>query len=242
MQSRTSARRTCTRATSSRAACSRRRRTGRGVFLDAREALGARFAENSRPSMQAAAPPASTRRCELIPGRAGRALPYGRHRGRRTWPHARLKGLWAGRRSVVVPVRTAPIASPRTLCSKPWSMPRAHRGRYFASRADRSLPATPDGAVLVVRATARSLRCACRKNLRADHDLACRRDQVTASSWRRRCAALPRSSAIPAISRCATWRPRRFSWPHRPWRGTKAAARTIARTHPTGEHPPPGAL
>ena len=68
---------------------------GRGAFLDAREALGARFAEKF-----------PDRLCKLHrgrhrsgdaadPGRAGGALPHGRRRRGRARPHS-LDGLWAG--------------------------------------------------------------------------------------------------------------------------------------------------
>ena len=61
---------------------------GRGAFLDAAQAIGARFAEEFPDRLRASATAAGIDPARAAdPGRAGRALPHGRHRDRRARPH-----------------------------------------------------------------------------------------------------------------------------------------------------------
>ena len=134
---------------------------GRGAFLDAREALGARFAEKFPTvyaSCLAAGIDPATQPIPVAP-----AAHY--HMGGiAVDAHGRtsLEGCGPAAKSPR-PARMAPIASPPTRCWKPWSMPRASprtsRAKQIAAPA--SLP-----PVLVVPRNC-ALPALAEKNLRA---------------------------------------------------------------------------
>ena len=123
---------------------------GRGAFLDAREALGARFAEKF-PTVYASCIAAGIDPATAAdPGRARRALPHGRHRRGRARPHL-AEGALGRRRSVLdrrawrQPPRLELAAGGRGLC-------RAHRRGYRGSGDRRTCP--PAGRAGRSRATA----------------------------------------------------------------------------------------
>ena len=68
---------------------------GRGAFLDATAALGRISPRNSRPSMQAASPPASIRRRSRSRSRRPRIITWAASRWMRSG-RTSLKGIWAG--------------------------------------------------------------------------------------------------------------------------------------------------
>ena len=97
---------------------------GRGAFLDAREAIGAHFAEKF-PTVYASCIAAGIDPAtQPIPVAPAAHYHMG---GIAVDAHGRtsLDGLWAGGEVVLAPARTAPTGWPRTRCSRPWSLPRA---------------------------------------------------------------------------------------------------------------------
>ncbi len=109
---------------------------GRGAFLDCREAIGARFPE-AFPTVFAPVPEGRHRSgARADPGRAGRALPHGRHRHRcaRALQRARPMG---GRARSPRRACTARTGWPRILCSRPWYSPPAPRMIFATSTATR---------------------------------------------------------------------------------------------------------
>ncbi len=195
---------------------------GRGVFLDATSALGARFAEKF-PTVYASCLSAgidpATQPIPVAPAAhyhmGGIAVDW---HGRSS-----LQGLWAGGEvsstgahganrlasnslleAVVYAARIAEDIGGSTIASaRPLAGGVGHAAQLRDAAAGRSQPS-------------------------GDDDLACRRDPRWRASWRKRCAPSLPSSATPAISRCATWQPRRCWSRHRPGRGAKAAARITA--------------
>ena len=91
-----------------------RQLAGRAPGLPRRRAprLGERFAERFPTVCAACRAAGLDPRRDLMPVRAGRALPHGRRRRRRRRPDARSPGLWAAARSPR-PACTAPTAWPR---------------------------------------------------------------------------------------------------------------------------------
>ena len=128
------------RATSWRAACSPRSRPD-AARSSMRARRSARRSPSAFPTRLRKLPSRRHRSgARPDPGRAGRALPHGRRRDRRARPHLARRPV-GRRRSRLRPARTAPIASPRTRCSKPWSMRRASpRTSRPAGAAARHVP------------------------------------------------------------------------------------------------------
>ena len=151
------------RATSSRAACSPRSPPAVARSSTHGTRWARRFAEKF-PTVYASCMAAGIDpRDAADPGRAGRALSHGRHRGRRAWPHL-AAGPVGRRRSRRRPARTAPTGWRRTRCWRRPSMPRASPriSRATASARARS----PAGDHRWTSTTAPCRRCA-EKDLRA---------------------------------------------------------------------------
>ena len=199
---------------------------GRGAFLDAREALGARFAEKFptvHASCIAAGIDPATQPIPVAPaahyhmggiavdarGRTSLEGPVGRRRSvvdRRAWRQPAGVELAAGGRGLCRAHRRGhrrPAASPRP--------PACRRRRSIAAQSRHA-------------ARCRKQTCA---TMMTSHVGVIRDGDAAGGSGARRSRT---SSATPAISRCATWRPRRCWSRPRPGRGAKAAARTTAST------------
>ncbi len=201
---------------------------GRGAFLDATQAPSARISPRNFPTVHASCIAAG-----IDPARQPIPVAPAAHYhmgGIAVDAHGRtsLDGTVGRRRSLVhrrawrQPAGVELAARSRGLC-------RAHR-RGYRRPHDCLRPCPSPARSLIPRNCAMPPLAGSQSS--RDDDLACRRDPRRRPAGARRCGRSRRSSATPATSRCATWRPRRCWSRRRPGRGAKAAARISAADYP----------